>query len=234
MAIVFNRRSENAGTQWYDAAPVELIPPSLSVSAPVSYFTPAQAVEVEYEIKKSRFIARVAEACSREEAMDLLEQARIDYPDARHHCWAYLVGPPLSPSTVASSDDGEPSGTAGKPILNVLEHKGVGNVMLVVIRYFGGIKLGAGGLVRAYSQAAQMAMEALPKTLFEPRITCRVAIDFALEQSLRHWLSGHKGDVTEHEYHEQVILTLALPHAQLPELQAFLAGKKARFLNEDN
>jgi uncharacterized YigZ family protein len=203
----------------------------LPASAP--YSTPASDVEVEYEIKKSRFIARATEAESRQQAMAFLEQARKDYPDARHHCWAYLVGAPHSPLTVACSDDGEPSGTAGKPILNVLEHKGVGNVMVVVIRYFGGIKLGAGGLVRAYSQAAQMAMEALPTELYQPRVSRVVELDFALEQSLRHWLSLHQGDVTAVEYQQQVKMTLALPESELDGLKEFLAGKNACLLNEE-
>jgi uncharacterized YigZ family protein len=193
-----------------------------------TYAVPAEAVAVEYEIKKSRFIARAARASSREEAMVLLQQARLDYPDARHHCWAYLIGNPHSPTTVAMSDDGEPSGTAGKPILNVLQHKGVGDIMLVVIRYFGGIKLGAGGLVRAYGHAAQLAMTELETEDQVPYSQCQVQGDYALEQPLRHWLGQHQGQVSGVDYGERVSFEVSLPDNAVPELKAFIDGVGAR------
>lgn len=198
-----------------------------------AYDSPADALEVEYEIKKSRFIGRAARAQSREEAMALLDQAKQDYPDARHHCWAYLIGDPHSPLTVAMSDDGEPSGTAGKPILNVLQHKNVGDIMLVVIRYFGGIKLGAGGLVRAYSHSAQQVMGEITT---ETQIPMRAAIVFgsyALEQSLRHWLSGRGGRVVQVEYAEQVACHLQLPDAHLVALRQFTDSQGATLGLED-
>lgn len=197
-----------------------------------SYSVPAAAVEVEYEIKKSRFIARAALAQDRAAAMALLAQARADYPDARHHCWAYQIGAPRSPVTVACSDDGEPSGTAGRPILNVLQHKTVGDVMLVVIRYFGGIKLGAGGLVRAYSQAAQLALNELPTRVQESLQRVTVSLDFAQEQALRHWLQGCGAKVLGIEYQQQVTAELALPEARVSELEAFLAARNARIISQ--
>lgn len=187
-----------------------------------SYPIPAQSLELEYEVKKSRFIARVGLARNREEAMAMLAQAKIDYPDARHHCWAYLLG---NAHSAAMSDDGEPSGTAGKPILNVLQHKGVGDVMLVVTRYFGGIKLGAGGLVRAYSAAAQQVMEALPthsRVLTEQR---RIRAGFATEQMVRHWLGLHEGEVNHAEYGECVEMLIELPQTRLDDWDAFAAAQ---------
>ena len=121
----------------------------------MSYPVPDTPLEVLFEVKKSKFFAFAACTPDRETAMQYLAAKRAEYPDARHHCWAYLLGNPHSPTSAAMSDDGEPSGTAGKPILNVLQHKGVGDITIIVTRYFGGIKLGAGGLVRAYSSAAQ-------------------------------------------------------------------------------
>ena len=109
------------------------------------------------EIKKSQFITWLLPLESKQQGKEYLQQARDEYPDARHHCWAYVMGDSPNSLTAAMSDDGEPSGTAGKPMLNVLQHKPVNNVMAIVIRYFGGIKLGAGGLVRAYSQAVEQA-----------------------------------------------------------------------------
>lgn len=182
-----------------------------------SFLVPAESVEIEFEVKKSRFIARAQVSQSRAAAMEVLSASKIDYPDARHHCWAYLIGNPHSPSTVAMSDDGEPSGTAGKPILNVLQHKGVGDIMLTVIRYFGGVKLGAGGLVRAYSQAAQLAMEKLVTREHVPLRHCVVTGDYAMEQSLRHWLGQYCGSLISVEYGQQVTCQVTVPdqHADL-------------------
>lgn len=106
------------------------------------YTTPKSFHQHKLDIKKSRFIAWAEKVTNRQEAMAFLERSKQTYPDAGHHCWAYQLGHPQSPISAAMSDDGEPSGTAGKPILNVLQHKNIGDVMVIVIRYFGGIKLG--------------------------------------------------------------------------------------------
>ena len=189
---------------------------------------PSLRVESQYEVKKSRFIARAAPANSRAAALAELERAKKDYPDARHHCWAYHIGSPHSPTGVAMSDDGEPTGTAGKPILNVLQHKLVGDIVLVVIRYFGGIKLGAGGLVRAYSQAAQQVMEELP--LHQQVLLMKLTLigDYALEQALRHWLSGHEGVIEEVVYSAEVHCSVSLPREQLSALKSFAGRAGAR------
>ena len=193
-----------------------------------TFLVPAAPLELEYEIKKSRFIARAARAENRQQAMQLLELAKRDYPDARHHCWAYLIGNPYSPLTVAMSDDGEPSGTAGKPILNVLQHKSIGDIMLIVTRYFGGIKLGAGGLVRAYSHAAQLAMMDLQTTMQVPMSRCLVVGGFQAEQPLRHWLEQHGGKMLEVEYSQQIHCHLELPDQARAALQAFVVGLGAK------
>ncbi|MEH6473121.1 MAG: YigZ family protein [Halopseudomonas sp.] len=184
-----------------------------------AYLVPAAEVETEVVVKKSRFISRAAFAADREQAQQLLAQAKSDYPDARHHCWAYLLGSPQSPRSQAFADDGEPGGTAGKPILNVLQHGNFGDTMLIVIRYFGGIKLGAGGLVRAYSQSAQTAMEQLDGRLFERQQALEVRCDFSKEQPLRHWLAGHNGSITTVTYVDAVVLQIALPISMLSQWQ---------------
>jgi len=197
-----------------------------------SYYIPDGSTEVMYEIKKSKFIARLCLAVDRAQAMSVLEQAKQDYPDARHHCWAYLIGSPKSPTLIAMSDDGEPSGTAGKPILNVMQHKEVGDVMLVVTRYFGGVKLGAGGLVRAYSQAAQQAYDQTPTHLQEQLEEHYINCDFSDEQSIRHWLSLHDGEVHNATYTQHVTLNIALNEKDLPELSNFIgAFKNAHLLD---
>ncbi len=192
-----------------------------------AYWVPKSQVEVEFEIKKSRFIARAGSAEDREQAMAILEQMQRRYPDARHHCWAYQLGSPFSPFSAAMNDDGEPSGTAGRPILNVIQHKEIGNLMVVVSRYFGGVKLGAGGLVRAYSAAAEQALSALPLQHYQPTITVQVSCDFAKEQLIRHWLDEHKGNVLKVEYQSHVLIDVALVERKLVAFSSFLAGVEA-------
>jgi len=186
-----------------------------------SYSVPAATLERELEVKKSRFIAQAARVENREQAMVFLEALKRDYPDARHHCWAYLVGNPVSASTAASSDDGEPSGTAGKPILNVIQHKGIGDVVVGVARYFGGIKLGAGVLTRAYSGACETVLSELPLTQHRLMSSCLVRCDFAQEQLLRHWAVQHEAQIAAIDYAEQVVVELLLPTERESELERF-------------
>ncbi len=190
-----------------------------------SYQQPAALVETTLEVKKSRFIAWLCPAASREAAMEHLARAQDHYPDARHHCWAYLLGAPHQPLTMASSDDGEPSGTAGKPILNVMQHKPVGDAMVIVSRYFGGIKLGAGGLVRAYSQAAQQAYDAGCFILHEATTECTITCGFHNEQSLRHWLEMYDGQVVEAHYGAEVQLSVAVPESHEKALRNWCAQR---------
>lgn len=188
----------------------------------MSYAVPKQFQQIELEIKKSRFIAWADRVGDRREAMAFLARARAQYSDARHHCWAYQIGPPHSPITAAMSDDGEPSGTAGKPILNVLQHKDVGNVMVIVSRYFGGIKLGAGGLVRAYSAATENVMRALKTECWIQHVEKTVIIDFSKEQQVRHWLSQHNGSVLDAAYGEQVRLSVSIAASDTAALDILL------------
>ncbi|MCJ8270919.1 MAG: YigZ family protein [Psychrosphaera sp.] len=190
----------------------------------MSYSTPKHFHQFELEIKKSRFIAWADEVTDRQQAMAFLQKAKDAYPDARHHCWAYKVGNPKSPTNAAMSDDGEPSGTAGKPILNVLQHKDVGDVMVIVIRYFGGIKLGAGGLVRAYSGATEKVMSELPIQTHITEIEKTIHVAFAKEQLMRHWLSQNSGRVVEVNYGYDVEMTVAVEESCSGLLAPFLAG----------
>ena len=188
-------------------------------AAKVTYNIPGQSDEVIYEIKKSRFITRVANISNKEDAKTFLEQAKRDYPDARHHCWAYQFGSPHSPHSAAMSDDGEPNGTAGKPILNVLQHKDIGDIMIVVIRYFVGIKLGAGGLVRAYSSAAQQAIENLTTKKEVATVPITVICDFSQEQTVRHWLTKELAGHINVEYQHNVIMHIHFPIDQLEDFE---------------
>lgn len=186
----------------------------------MSYRVPKQRYETLLEIKKSKFFACAGLVENRGAAMQMLAEMKSQYPDARHHCWAYLLGDPHQPVSAAMSDDGEPSGTAGKPILNVLQHKDVGNIMMIVTRYFGGIKLGAGGLVRAYSGAAQQTMETLPVIAMVSLESFRVETNFAQEQFIRHWISTVEGKITDCQYTQAVTLFIDIPAEAEKELMA--------------
>lgn len=198
-----------------------------------AYPIPAAEVEIELEVKKSRFLAMAAKAGQREEAMALLSAARNKYPDARHHCWAYQLGPPHSPHSAAMSDDGEPSGTAGKPILNVLQHKDVGDVVVVVSRYFGGVKLGAGGLVRAYSQAAQRVMDALPIQTRVAMLGFEMRADFSVEQPVRHFLASLNGVVSGVDYGSGIVCRGSIPVQHLSALREFANAQRGELLLDD-
>jgi len=198
-----------------------------------SYHYPAQAIEVVNEVKKSRFIASVNPVKSRTDALQAIKEIKNVYPDARHHCWAYLVGNPNAVSSAGMNDDGEPSGTAGKPILNVIQHKKIGDVLVVVTRYFGGIKLGAGGLVRAYSNVAEEALTTVPLATHQVLVKFQLRAGFSQEQSIRHWCKQHHAEVTDVQYQNEVCLTLQVPLLSADELKNFCSANhiKLKSLN---
>lgn len=189
----------------------------------MSYQTLKRAVTARLEIKKSEFIAYAYPVTSREQAMFHVEQLREQYPDARHFCWGYIIGDPDNTTSAGFDDDGEPSGTAGRPILNVLQHKSIGNVIIIVVRYFGGIKLGAGGLTRAYAGSAQAAVDEMTLNPYVPMAQIQILAEFATEAQCRYMienLGGHIDDVT---YSKQVTLTATLAQADIDSLKERLA-----------
>ncbi len=190
-----------------------------------SYLIPTSTLEREIEVKKSRFIARATAVISRQEAMLVLQQTKSDWPDARHHCWAYLIGNPAATCSAAMSDDGEPSGVAGKPILNVIQHKGIGDIIVVVSRYFGGIKLGAGGMVRAYSGAAESVLRELPLKAQQPVVTRSLVCDFSQEQLVRYWAEKHHAEINRVLYKQDVEMMLTLSAVYGEPLMAFCVAR---------
>ena len=196
------------------------------------YPVPAGFLERETEVKKSRFIARVAPVGSRSEVKNWIDQAQKDHPDARHICWAYQIGRPGSAAEAAMNDDGEPSGTAGKPILSVIQHKDMGDVLVMVIRYFGGIKLGAGGLVRAYAGAAESVLAEVERVIQKPLEFVYVTMGFGDEQPLRHWCENHDGEIADIEYGSAVTATIELALEEFDELKAFCDSRGLEILNQ--
>ncbi|GGO67928.1 YigZ family protein [Bowmanella pacifica] len=174
---------------------------------------PAAPHQFEFEIKRSRFLSLVERAVDREAAEAFIRKQRLAHPQAAHVCWAYIAGSP--DTTVRSmSDDGEPSGTAGRPMLKVLEHSGIGEIVVAVVRYYGGIKLGTGGLQRAYSDAVTGALKELPTDLWVPRSQLTIEFDYAQESNVRHCLGQFDTDEPKIDYANQVCIHFAIADSQ--------------------
>ncbi|WP_352309792.1 YigZ family protein [Psychrobacter sp. W2-37-MNA-CIBAN-0211] len=189
----------------------------------MSYQTLKRAVTARLEIKKSDFIAYAYPVHSREQAMFHVEQLRVQYADARHYCWAYIIGDPDNTTSAGFDDDGEPSGTAGRPILNVLQHKSIGNVIIIVVRYFGGIKLGAGGLTRAYAGSTQAAVDQMTLSPYVAMAQVQILAEFATEAQCRYVVESLNGRIDEVTYSKQVTLTVTLAEADIETLKERLA-----------
>lgn len=179
-----------------------------------TYTVLAATVESATEEKNSDFLTFLHPVTSREEAMEHIEMYRKKYPDANHVCWAYVIGNTRQPKTQAFSDDGEPSGTAGKPMLHVLTERDVGNSLAVVVRYFGGVKLGAGGLVRAYSGAVSDAVNHAELVQVTPSVQMQILVDFAKETKIRHIVNQYQGQILNVDYAARVTLDISLAAAQ--------------------
>ena len=159
--------------------------------------------------KKSRFIAEVFPVTSEEEAMQYLEEARKRYWDARHHCWAYVLG--RNPSAERMSDDGEPAGTAGKPILEVIRGRQITDVLVIVTRYFGGTLLGTGGLVRAYTASAAEGLKHSEIITRFHGFKLRIAADYTSLGKIQYLLAQRKICILESVYTDKVELIVLIP-----------------------
>ena len=129
-------------------------------------------------IKRSRFLTQIARTGTPEEARAFIERIRSLNTDATHNCWAFVAGPPGSTARIGCNDDGEPHGTAGRPMLQILLHSGVGQICAVVTRWFGGIKLGTGGLVRAYQDSVSNCLASLPTEILIPSVTLSLRMGY--------------------------------------------------------
>jgi len=179
------------------------------------YPIPAATCRVEDEIKRSRFVTTLAHTSAREEALIFIDQIRAEFPDASHNCWAFLIGPPGTTGNVGMSDDGEPYGTAGRPMLTVLTHSRLGDVTAVVTRYFGGTKLGKGGLVRAYSGGVQHALEKVQCTERVTRVAVLATIGYAAYESFKRLLPDFEVLVMAEDFGTDITCELAVPEEQV-------------------
>ena len=186
------------------------------------YPIPARVHRVEQDVQKSRFITTAAPAPSVDEARAFIARVREEFPDATHNCWAYVVGAPGSTGHVGMSDDGEPHGTAGRPMLTALLHGGVGDIAVVVTRYFGGTLLGKGGLVRAYTASVQQALEDLPTAERVRKVRLAIEVEYESVDGLRRLLPAHEAELVSEQYAATVGYELLLPVTRLDAFQAAL------------
>jgi len=185
------------------------------------YPIPARTARVENVVVNSRFIATAGRADTVEQAKAFIQAVRDEMPDASHHVYAFKVG--YGGRVIEGmSDAGEPSGTAGPPVLAVLRGADVGDIVLVITRYFGGTKLGTGGLVRAYGGAAKDALAALPTELKIEKRTVGVTLAYTYYERLKLILADLHATITGEEFAADVTVYAVLPLDQLPALEAAL------------
>ena len=173
------------------------------------------SVDYELVIKKSRFIACIQPVADRASAQAVVQQLWAQHPDATHICWALLAG-----GQSAAVDDGEPSGTAGRPMLEVLRHHDLEGVLATVVRYFGGVKLGAGGLVRAYTDAVAQALQRAEKVPLRRLCTQQCAVPYAMEGWIRRQLEQSAAVLLAVEHQTQVKMQWQIAEDAMQSLAA--------------
>jgi len=173
-----------------------------------SYIVPFAEAEAEIVEKRSRFIGHIWRVESEEEARALIEQTKKKHYDARHNCWCYVI---REGNVLRYSDDGEPQGTAGQPMLNVFQREEVTNVLCVVTRYFGGILLGAGGLTRAYGGTAKLALDAAGISHMRLWSTLAVPCTYPLYERMRLLVEQSGGVIADTDFGADIVLTVTLP-----------------------
>lgn len=198
----------------------------MSSLAPASVLVPADtsASEIDLEIKRSHFLGLAARTTSEAQAREFIASRRALYPDARHHCSAFIIANPGATPTERSNDDGEPSGTAGKPMLEVLRGSQIFDVTVVVTRYFGGTLLGTGGLVRAYSQATAQALEQLSLCKRSQQYLWQLRAPVAEAGRIEAELRAGGANIVQTRWESQATIELASAVANPTELAALVAN----------
>jgi uncharacterized YigZ family protein len=200
-------------------------------------YIPAKETRIEIRVVNSRFIATLAPAFSVEEARVFIERIKDEFSDASHNVPAFVVGHGSS-VTAHCNDDGEPSGTAGRPALAVLQGSGLGDAVVVVTRYFGGTKLGTGGLVRAYGDAVRAVIEAVPRAEKVPTYTVMLSVPYSLFEQARLLVTQCGGQIIEESFAAEVTLTIQFRVELLPGFQDSISdlshGKVEAIIVESN
>ncbi len=188
------------------------------------YPVPSSTIQVEETIRRSRFVTTVARVSTRAEAKEVVQRVRARIPGATHYCWAYNAGTPGSTARIGMSDDGEPHGTAGRPMLEVLLHSGIGEVIAVCARHYGGVKLGTGGLARAYANGVKRALQACETTEKVEAVPLRVVVDYGLAEAVARVLASHDAIVVDRSFGAAVAYRVKVPIGQRSALVAALAN----------
>ncbi|NLE46076.1 MAG: DUF1949 domain-containing protein [Chloroflexi bacterium] len=186
-----------------------------------SYPVPLRETRIEMRVVNSRFIATVAPVFSVDEAKAFIGRVREEFADASHNVPAYIIGHGAT-VTAHCSDGGEPSGTAGRPALAVLRGSGLGDAAVVVTRYFGGTKLGTGGLVRAYGDAVREVLAALPRAERVPTHVVLIAVPYSLYELVRLAIESHRGVLLDAEFAADVTITATFPVGRIDDFQSAL------------
>jgi uncharacterized YigZ family protein len=185
-----------------------------------SYLSPAGEARAEIREKGSRFLAVIGPAGSEEAARAALAALAREFPDATHHCWAWRIG---APPRERSADAGEPAGTAGVPILQVLRGAGLSDVLAVVVRWFGGTKLGKGGLARAYAAAAREALQGLPIVTRVPTVRLDLRVPYERVGAVKRLVHPPEVELEQEEYGEVARLTLVVHEERVAAIREALA-----------
>ena len=189
------------------------------VRDPARYPVPAQQHRVALVIDRSRFICTVARVQSSEEAQAFIKAMNAEFPDATHNCWAYVVGAPGSTDRVGMSDDGEPHGTAGRPMLTVLLHSGIGEIAAVVTRYYGGTKLGTGGLVKAYGGAVQDALVGMPRGERVDSVDLSVRVGYGAIGALQQLFPEFDAELLEQRFEVEAEFCVRVPRVRVAAME---------------
>jgi len=206
--------------------------PETAVTAMQPYCTVSAPAEAEFVARRSRFLARLAPAADEERAITLLRARRAELPDASHHVYAFRR---REQSACGHSDDGEPQGTAGMPLLGALIHADLQDCLLIVTRYFGGVLLGKGGLMRAYTDAAAQAIAAAPLVRMEPALLLSIDLDYAQYSRLPAIVASCGGAVLRADFAAGVTAHIRLSPDALPSLEAqvrALTSGRAQLIRE--
>ncbi len=187
------------------------------------YSIPAAHHRVDEKIRRSHFITTVGPAGTVEDARAFIKEVRAEFDTANHNCWAYVVGPPGSTGHAGMSDDGEPHGTAGRPMLTVLLHCGIGDIVVVVTRFFGGVKLGKGGLVRAYSGGVKTALDSLPQIEKMPMAEVEAVIGYSEVTLFQRMLPEFSAQVVDSNFAVAVSYRLQMPSKHVDSFKLRLA-----------
>lgn len=205
------------------------------MSAPARYAIPRERHRAELVIERSRFICTIMPVRSAEEAHGVIREVNAEFADASHNCWSFVVGPPGSTDRIGMSDDGEPHGTAGRPILTVLLHSELGDICAVVTRYFGGVKLGTGGLVKAYSAAVQAALATLPRAQHREFVTVHVTVAYPQVSALHQLWTSFDVELLDERYETDARFTLRVPREHRETLaQALLDATRGQVVMGDS